>query len=88
MSILPFKQATAIQAAIRQHTHEHQRGGNVLKAEVGNGHINQAHVPLTFTGTRTDDKRTGKLYKRVSYKLGLIPKTAFIKITLCGRHFF
>jgi len=57
-SIFLFQQATGIQAAIRQHIQEHQRGGNLLKAEVGNGHVNQAHVPLTFTGTRTDDKRT------------------------------
>ena len=57
--MFPFKQATGIQAAIREHTHEHQRGGNLLKAEVGNGHVDKAHVPFTFTGTRTDDRRTG-----------------------------
>ena len=66
MSILLFKQATGIQAAIRQHIHEHQRGGNLLKADVRNGHVNQAHVPVTFTGTRTDDRRSGKLYESVS----------------------
>ena len=59
-----------------------------MKAEVTNGHVNQAHVPVTFTGTRTDDRRTGKLYKSVSKKLGLIPKNGFIKITSSGQHFF
>ena len=48
-----------------------------MKAEVGNGHVDQAHVPVTFTGTRTDDKRAGKRYKSVSYKVGLIPKKMF-----------
>ena len=84
----PFNQATGIQAAIRQHIHQHQRGGNLLKAEVRNGHENQAHVPVTFTGTSTDDKRTGKLYKSVLYKLSLITENALIKITSSGQHFF
>jgi len=29
-----------------------------LKADVRNDHVNQAHVPVTFTGTRTDDRRS------------------------------
>ena len=61
MIFFPFKQATGIQAAIRQHIHQHQRGGNLLKAEVRNDHEEQAHVPLMFTGTSTDDKRTGNI---------------------------
>ena len=63
-----------IQAAIRQHIHRNQHGGNLLKAEGRNNHVEQAHVAVTFTGTRTDDKRTGKPYKSFSYKLGLILK--------------
>ena len=75
--IFPFKQAWEIKAAIREQIHEHQRGGNLLKAEVGNGHVDQARVAVTFTGTRSDDRRTGKRYKRVSNKLDLIPKNYF-----------
>jgi len=56
-----------------------------LKAEVRNGHEDQAHVPVMFTGTSTDDERTGKLYKSVSYKLSLITESAFIKITSSGQ---
>jgi len=88
VNFFPFKQATGIQAAIRQHIHQHQRGGNLLKAEVRNGHEDdQGHAPVTFTGTRTDDERTGKLCKSVSYKLSLITENALIKITSSGQHF-
>ena len=50
-----------IQAAIRQHIHRDQHGGNLLKAEGRNSQVDQAHVAVAFTGTRTDDKRTGNL---------------------------
>ena len=49
-----------IQAAIRQHIHRDQHGGNLLKAEGTNGHVDQAHVAVMFNGTCSDDKRTGK----------------------------
>ena len=48
-----------------------------MKAHVGNGHVEQAHVPVTFTGTRTDDKRAGKRYKSVLHEVGLIPRNVF-----------
>ena len=63
-----------IQAAIRQHIHRDQHGGNLLKAEGRNSQVYQAHVAVTFTGTRTDDKRTGNLITIFQYKLGLILK--------------
>ena len=59
-----------IQAAIRRHIHRNQHGGNLLKAEGRNGHVDQAHVPVTFTGTRSDDKRTGKPYKKFFIQIG------------------
>ena len=83
-----LRQTTGIQAAIRQQIHEQQRGGNLLKAEVGNGQVDQVRVPVTFTGTRTDDKRTGITYERVSDKLDLIAWNVFIKITSSDQHFF
>jgi len=62
-----------IQAAIRQHIHRNQHGGNLLKAEGRNSQVDQAHVAVTFTGTRSDDKRTGhEPYESFSHKLGLL----------------
>ena len=59
-----------IQAAIRQHIHRDQHGGNLLKAEGRNSQVDQAHVAVTFTGTRTDDKRIGKPYNNFSVQIG------------------
>jgi len=64
-----LQQTTGIQSAIRQQ--KQQGGGNLLKAEVGNGQADRGRV--TFTGTRTNDKGTGITYERVSDKLDLIP---------------
>ena len=50
-----------------------------MKAEVRNGHEDQAHVPLMFTGTSTDDKRTGKVYKIVLHKTEFDNRKCFNK---------
>lgn len=49
---------TGIQAANRLKIYKFSKdNGNLMRAEVGTGHVNQAQVPIKFLGPLTTDKR-------------------------------